>query len=59
MRTLSSYSIKFYFKGRVWFVDLWFFVVVVFLFFFFFLVTDSMEFKMENLRLNLKLLAYK
>lgn len=56
MRTLSSYSIKFYFKGRVWFVDLWFFVVVVFLFFF---VTDSMEFKMENLRLNLKLLAYK
>lgn len=36
MRTLSSYSIKFYFKGRVWFVDLWFFVVVVFLFFFFF-----------------------
>lgn len=48
MRTLSSYSIKFYFEGKG-----------IFFFLFFFFVTESAEFKMENLRLNLKLLAYK
>lgn len=33
MRTLSSYSIKFYFRERAWFVGLWFFVLVVVFFF--------------------------